>query len=566
MQGGAGGDGSVSFRREAHVPKGGPDGGDGGRGGAVELVCDDSRRDLSEFHRGAHFRAKRGGHGEGSQRHGATAPALEVRVPPGTVAEDAERDARWDLLRPGQRAVVARGGPGGRGNKSFAHATRQTPRMAERGLPGDEGWVELRLKLLADAGLVGLPNAGKSSLLARLTAARPKVADYPFTTIDPVLGTIETDDRQVVRGRHPRPDRGRHATAPGWATISSPTSSAAGCWCTWSTSRRSTAPTRAPTTRRSRRSFAATARASADLPRILCLSKSDLVTADEVERAIEDWREHLGDASLGVVATSAATGAGLDRAARARSLRAVPPTPAESEPAAEVAAEHRVYRPGSGEALDVTRTAPGAFRVAGERVERLHGPPRHRQRGGAALRGGPAAVDGGDPRPGGGRLRAGRRRGDRRHGLRARPRRAAYVCRSHSSARPPGRPASRARAARSACGGGGNSDEENVEQVVRDFAEATSESDGDRFCKEIITREFLEQTTGAKGDRAEEQCAKQIDALKGADIEIVDIKSTKVNGDKATVTAELKQQGQTGQQTFNLQREDGDFRLTSSTP
>ena len=116
------------------------------------------------------------------------------------------------------------------------------------------------------------------------------------------------------------------------------------------------------------------------------------------------------------------------------------------------------------------------------------------------------------------------------------------------------------------CGGGGNSDEENVEQVVRDFAEATRESDGDRFCKEIITREFLEKTTGAKGDRAEEQCAKQIDALKGADIEIVDIKSTKVNGDKATVTAELKQQGQTGQQTFNLQREDGDFRLTSSTP
>ncbi len=117
-----------------------------------------------------------------------------------------------------------------------------------------------------------------------------------------------------------------------------------------------------------------------------------------------------------------------------------------------------------------------------------------------------------------------------------------------------------------ACGGGGNSDEENVEQVVRDFAEATRESDGDRFCKEIITREFLEKTTGAKGDRAEEQCAKQIDALKGADIEIVDIKSTKVNGDKATVTAELKQQGQTGQQTFNLQREDGDFRLTSSSP
>ena len=133
VKAGAGGSGVVSFRREAHVPKGGPDGGDGGHGGDVVLVCDPSRRDLSEFHQGGHHKARRGGHGEGSQRHGATAPPLELRVPPGTVAEDEERGARWELTEPGQRAVVARGGQGGKGNKAFAGPTRQTPRLAERG-------------------------------------------------------------------------------------------------------------------------------------------------------------------------------------------------------------------------------------------------------------------------------------------------------------------------------------------------------------------------------------------------------------------------------------------------
>ena len=171
VQGGAGGNGVVSFRREAHVPRGGPDGGDGGRGADVVLVCDPSLRDLQTFKRKPHYKAARGGHGEGANRHGASPDALEVRVPPGTVVEDVEEHAALRLHAPGQRGVVARGGLGGRGNRHFTTSTRQAPRFAERGLPGEERWLELRLKLLADAGLVGLPERGQV-LAARAHHAR----------------------------------------------------------------------------------------------------------------------------------------------------------------------------------------------------------------------------------------------------------------------------------------------------------------------------------------------------------------------------------------------------------
>ena len=197
VEGGAGGNGVVSFRREAHVPRGGPDGGDGGHGGDVTLVCDPSRRDLAALRFSPHHRAGRGGHGQGKQRHGARGDDELIPVPPGTTAEGLEGE-RYDLVEPGQRAVVAHGGAGGHGNKRFANSTRQAPRFAERGLGGQSGWIELRLKLLADAGLVGLPNAGKSSLLGRLTRAAPKVAGYPFTTLEPVLGTIDDGERQLV--------------------------------------------------------------------------------------------------------------------------------------------------------------------------------------------------------------------------------------------------------------------------------------------------------------------------------------------------------------------------------
>ncbi len=364
VRGGAGGDGSVSFRREAHVPKGGPDGGDGGRGGDVVLVCDDSRRDLSEFHRGAHFKAKRGGHGEGSQRHGASAPPVEVRVPPGTVAED-EEGSRWDLVRPGQHAVVAHGGGGGRGNKAFAHSTRQTPRMAERGLPGTETWVELHLKLLVDAGLVGLPNAGKSSLLARLTAARPKVAGYPFTTLDPVLGTIEVGDRQLVLADIPGLIEGASEGAGLGHEFLAHVER-----CRLLVHVLDLAPLDGSDPVANHATVEAELRdheaGLAELPRILCLSKSDLVEPARAERAAAEWRER----GLEVVVTSSATGEGVEKL-RSAIAAVVPPAAVPEAPPGEVEATHRVYRPGVDEAFTVERTGSGGYRVEGVRVERL---------------------------------------------------------------------------------------------------------------------------------------------------------------------------------------------------
>jgi GTP-binding protein len=192
VQAGRGGDGGLSFRREKHVPRGGPDGGDGGPGGDVVLQADPDLRDLTAFRAKQRFKAGRGEPGRRRQQHGASGADVELRVPVGTQVLDDEGRLVADLVTPESRVVVARGGRPGRGNKHFATPTRQTPRFAETGLPGEEATLELRLKLLADAALVGLPNAGKSSLLARISNARPKVADYPFTTLAPVLGTVES--------------------------------------------------------------------------------------------------------------------------------------------------------------------------------------------------------------------------------------------------------------------------------------------------------------------------------------------------------------------------------------
>jgi GTP-binding protein len=194
VQAGRGGDGSVHFRREKYVPKGGPDGGDGGPGGDVVLAADSDLRDVSSFRTRRYFKAGDGEPGRGALKHGATGETIELRVPVGTQVLDEDGQLIADLAAPGARAVAARGGIAGRGNKRFASPTRRTPRFAETGLPGEEATLELRLKLLADAALVGLPNAGKSSLLSRISNAKPKVADYPFTTLAPVLGTVDAPD------------------------------------------------------------------------------------------------------------------------------------------------------------------------------------------------------------------------------------------------------------------------------------------------------------------------------------------------------------------------------------
>jgi GTP-binding protein len=195
VKAGDGGNGCVSFRREKFIPKGGPDGGDGGRGGHIYFQAVDDLDTLLDFAGKHHWRAQNGGHGQGSNKHGANGQDLVIRVPPGTLIYDTD----WDLLlkdlnEPDLKVLVCRGGRGGRGNKAFATATHQTPREAQPGKPGQERNLRLELKLIADVGLVGLPNAGKSTLISRCSAARPKIASYPFTTLEPVLGIIELSD------------------------------------------------------------------------------------------------------------------------------------------------------------------------------------------------------------------------------------------------------------------------------------------------------------------------------------------------------------------------------------
>ena len=214
VKGGDGGNGAVAFRREKFVPRGGPSGGQGGDGGDVIFEVDPQLNTLIHFKSRSHFKAERGVHGGGKNLTGARGEDVVVPVPPGTVVRHADTGALLaDLVEPGQRAIIARGGRGGRGNTAFKSSTNQAPKTAERGLPGEELWVTLELKLIADVGLVGMPNAGKSTLLSVVSAARPKIADYPFTTLQPNLGVVVLDSRDLVMADIPGLIEGAHSGA-----------------------------------------------------------------------------------------------------------------------------------------------------------------------------------------------------------------------------------------------------------------------------------------------------------------------------------------------------------------
>ena len=373
VEGGRGGDGCVSFRREAHVPRGGPDGGDGGAGGRVVLACDPSRRDFGALG-ASHFRAGAGSHGEGSNKKGARGKDVRIPVPPGTLGSTLE-GLEMDLTSPGQEAVVARGGRGGKGNRRFTTSVRQAPRFSEKGTQGESGWIELRLALLAEVGLVGQPNAGKSSLLARLTAARPKVADYPFTTLEPVLGTLEADDRQIVIADIPGLIEG---AAEGQGLGHEFLAHVERC----SVLAHVVDPTAPETDPRAtyeavRTELSGYGAGLDGLPEVVVLSKADLVGDREAERLATDWAASLGNRVLAVVAVSSATGFGLDRL-KTTLLGAVPEeavevstAPGTSPEDAEFEGEYAVYRPAGEGGFSVTAEGDGSFRIEGRGIESL---------------------------------------------------------------------------------------------------------------------------------------------------------------------------------------------------
>ena len=360
IKAGDGGKGVISFRREAHVPRGGPDGGDGGRGGDVILRVDDQLASLGDYRNQNIHAATSGSSGGGSNKSGKAGGDLTLRVPPGTTVKDlGTGEVVADLVSPGQEIIVARGGRGGRGNARFASSTRRVPRIAEDGQPGEQRDLELELRLIADVGLAGLPNAGKSSLLAALTRARPKIANYPFTTLTPNLGVARLDDRELVVADIPGLIEGaskgaglgeeflRHIERTRLivhvvdASLPDPLAAIA------------TIDTE----------IAAYGHALDQLPELFALNKIDLAEARD---AVPDLVSALEAEGREAVVVSAATGEGVDRlnkrifalcAARAKVEAAAP-------------AERRIVFAGSPKDVRVEREGD-AYRVRGDRLERL---------------------------------------------------------------------------------------------------------------------------------------------------------------------------------------------------
>lgn len=369
VKAGDGGAGCMSFRREAHVPKGGPDGGDGGRGGDVVLEADSSLSSLIDYRFKHHFKAKRGIHGKGSRLDGARGEELVLRVPVGTVVHDLEtREVLGDLTAHGQRLVIADGGHGGRGNPHFMTPTRRAPAFAELGEPGEERSVVLELKLLADAALVGMPSVGKSSMIARMSAARPKIADYPFTTLVPNLGVVRAGERSFVLADVPGLIEGAHeGKGLGHAFLRHIERTAlilhvvdlSGGW------EDRDVIEDYETIERELRLHAAEL---AERPRIVVGNKCD---SDGAAERSERLRARAAEEGLAYHEVSALTGAGMDGLARAVAERVhelrVAAAPVEEAPQA-------VYRhlPARGaKGYSVSNLGGGVFRVEGRGIERM---------------------------------------------------------------------------------------------------------------------------------------------------------------------------------------------------
>ena len=364
VRAGDGGDGAATFRKEAHVPRGGPDGGDGGRGGSVYLNVDPGQTTLRDFQYKHHFKASPGGRGERARRHGKAGDDLILDVPPGTaILDDATGALLADLVATGQQAMVARGGRGGLGNTHFKTATHQAPRHAQKGEPGEEHWLRLELRLIADIGLVGLPNAGKSTLLAAVTAAQPKIADYPFTTLEPNLGVMDLEDER----------RPTIADVPG---LIEGASSGAGLGHAFLRHVERTrvlvhvvdGASRDPGWDHDviREELRAHDPALLDKPTLVAFNKLDLPAARDAWPAFQKARRAEGTEVVGIAAT---TGEGLDafRVDVAGLLSDAEALEAPPEPAGVVV--HRIES--MPDRFVVERDGDGAFRVRGKRIERI---------------------------------------------------------------------------------------------------------------------------------------------------------------------------------------------------
>ena len=360
IRSGDGGDGMISFRREKHVPLGGPDGGDGGRGGDVSFATNENLNSLIQFHRSNHYRAGNAVHGNPKRKTGANGESLVLEVPVGTIIRDAEtEEVLADLAGPGQEALILSGGQGGRGNIRFASSVNRAPRVAERGEPGQELWITLELKLVADVGIVGVPNAGKSTLLSAISGARPKIADYPFTTLQPYLGVVTVDeyDTMVVADIPGLIEGAAHGIGLGHdflrhiertrVLIHLLDGAASDPLIDWATINQELALYDAPLEEK---------------PQLVVLNKIDLPDSEAWEPLIAERMEKEG---YPFCAISAVTGQGVrEMLFRVRAMLDEAPSPLS------VPAEEPIIRPSDDHAFTIEREN-GGWRIRGKAIERV---------------------------------------------------------------------------------------------------------------------------------------------------------------------------------------------------